>query len=177
MTAAHKMPSPYDSDFWRLRARLLKRANGTPLSELALLEARRSLDRAAHWNANNQEASVRGEHRRAERMRVIADLEKRDPPFRFRILHLRASELLQHGQAAPAKVLTDEANGILRQYLPTLSTNALKAHNARQIIDFAEASLTDDPNGPHARRLRELIASARRTVQRAQHQTSQRLAG
>ncbi len=53
---------------------------------------------------------------------------------------------------------------ILGRYLENMSTEALQIQNASKVLQFAQASLAEDPTGPHAKRLRKLAASARRTI-------------
>ncbi len=164
MTELQSLPPAYDSQFWRIRARLLKRANGRPLSEVAMHEARLSLERATQWSNTDQEASAAGERRRAERLRLLAQFETETPPRRASLLRLRAKELLRHGQTETAATLASEADAILGGYLEKLSTEALQIQNASNVLQFALASLAEDPAGPHAKRLRKLAASARRTI-------------
>lgn len=164
MTEMHNMPSIYDSQFWRLRSRLLKRAGAASLVDLALAEARKSLDQAARWTQQGQEPSAEGERRRSRRLELIADLETRDPPYRASILRLRAAELRTHGQSEAASALSADADAIMHDYLVALGPEALKADRAANVLHFARASLDENPRGPHAPRLRKLIASARRTI-------------
>ena len=177
MTSSHEMPDAYDKDFWRARTRLLKRAKDISLSELALREVSRSLQRAEQWAAANENPSAAGERRRADRLRSIADLEAQDLALRVRILRLRASELLAEGQTSPAATLTQEADELIQNHLPNLSADALKAQNASTVLVFARASLDENPDGPFAPRLKELIASARRTIQGRATPAKKRLAG
>ncbi len=164
MTELQSLPPAYDRQFWRIRARLLKRANGRPLSEVALHEARLSLDRATQWSNTGQETSAAGERRRAERLRLLAQFETEAPPKRASLLRLRARELLRHGQTETAAALASEADAILGRYLENMSTEALQIQNASKVLQFAQASLAEDPTGAHAKRLRKLAASARRTI-------------
>lgn len=167
MTGPQTMPSAYDSEFWRLRARLQQRADGVPLAELALLEAGRSLDRASQWTAANQESSAAGERRRAQRLHLIAQFETHSTAERATILRLRAVELLRHGNADAATALRSEADEMLRLYLESLGAEALRIQNASNVLRFARASLAENPKGLHTGRLRKLIASARRTIAEA----------
>ena len=165
MAEAQQLPSPCDSQFWRIRARLLKRDDPRPLAELAIDEAQRSLELAQLWQATNDDDSAEGERQRANRLQLVAELETGPPPIKARILRLRAAYLLENGQTASAAGLSAEADNVVINYLDGLSTEALKSHNAHNVLDFARISLAEAPTSHYAPRLKKLIASAERTIQ------------